>query len=341
MVILAALLCAMIFWVDSIPSGVVASAATSNDLSMNQHSRSMSSLRRFVSKSPKPPAGGGDPTHCASSIDVSGSVPHDTCTIFLSALNPFGGQKSTCCDDPTDPNYGTCETSSNCNGMAFMACNGGNCPNLNSPKSAPRILCKVKNPAACTQKGDKCWGTVSCPNGPCPAGQFSAITPGMVCISDGSGANNIPDTNGFLSGQVKICGACAQPETGCPPDALGVTMALTGVTLSVTDPAGNVYPLIITPVWDGLNQFFYVAWIGDHAVDGGNILFTPSYTTAGEFRYSVNFGTYFYDSPSGVQITAPLKEGSNLIQIDVIQNPLCGDYIAEYSITIYQGPPPP
>jgi len=225
--------------------------------------------------------------------------------------------------------------------MAFMACNGGNCPNLNSPAGAPLIQCKVTNPSACTRGGDKCWGTVICPNGPCPSGHFSAIFPGMVCISDGAGTNNIPDANGFLSGQVKICGTCAQPGTGCPPDAVGVTMQLLGVDLSVTDAAGNVFPLTITPSWDGLNQFFYVAWIGDHFVDGGNILFTPTYTTAGRFRYSVNFGTYFYDSPSGTQITAKLKEGSNLIQIDVIQNTLCGDYIAEYSITIYQGLPPP
>jgi len=168
----------------------------------------------------------------------------------------------------------------------------------------------------------------------------------MVCISDGSGKNNIVDANGFLTGQVKICGTCAQPGTGCPPDALGVTMQLLGVDLSVTDAAGNIYPLTITPTWDGLNSFFYVAYIGDHFVDGGNILFTPTYTTSGRFRYRVNvFDTteegYLYDSPSGTQITAKLKEGSNLIQIDVIQNPLCGDYIAEYSITIYQGPRPP
>jgi hypothetical protein len=163
----------------------------------------------------------------------------------------------------------------------------------------------------------------------------------MVCISDGSGSNNIPNANGFLTGQVKICGTCAQPATGCPPDALGVTVALTGMSLSVTDAHGNVYPLTITPDWDGFNQFFYVAYIGDHDVTGGKIIFTPTYTTAGTLRYSVNFGTYIYNSPSGQPITASLKEGSNLIQLDVIQNYLCGDYIAEYSVTIYQGVPPP
>jgi len=147
MLMLTAFLCGVMVWFNSIPNGVLASAASSN-------SRSISSpLRRFVSQS----ASGT----CASSIDVSGSVPHDSCTIFLSALNPFGAHKSTCCDDPLDPNYGTCKTSSNCNGMAFMACNGGNCPNLNTPRSAPLIQCKVKNPAVCTRGGDKCWGTVT------------------------------------------------------------------------------------------------------------------------------------------------------------------------------------
>jgi len=115
---------------------------------------------------------------------------------------------------------------------------------------------------------------------------------------------------------------------------------VTSFTLGLSQAgSATVIPLTVTPPYNPATLPFYVAYEGATDFTGGNIHFTPFYQ-GGTFRYSINFGPYIYGTPSGTEIVAPLKEGTNLIQFDVIQPPACGDYIAEYSITIYAGPSP-
>jgi hypothetical protein len=123
-----------------------------------------------------------------------------------------------------------------------------------------------------------------------------------------------------------------------PCIAAGVQVEISAVTLSVTDIHGTVYPLVITPTWDGLNKWFYVAYIGVYDVTG-TLSFTVTFTSSAWFRWAINHSIFHYGNPSGA-ITGTLIAGTNLIQLDVLQLYSCGDYIAEYSITIYQGPPP-
>ena len=125
----------------------------------------------------------------------------------------------------------------------------------------------------------------------------------------------------------------------CSAADASTPVELGGATLSVIDASGNVTPLTITPTWDGLNNFFYVAYLG--SVTSGTLSFTPLAISAdGWFRISINHGVYLYGGAAGTAITGALIDGSNLIQLDVIQPYACGDYIAEYSVTIYQGPAP-
>jgi hypothetical protein len=123
----------------------------------------------------------------------------------------------------------------------------------------------------------------------------------------------------------------------------GVTVQILPTPLlSVTDAFGNVYPLVITPAWNGLNQFFYVAYAGFHDFTGATLSLTiTGITPSSWIRYAINFGVFIYgNNVLNVPIIAPLIQGTNLIQLDVLQLYSCGDYIAEYSITIYQGHPP-
>jgi hypothetical protein len=124
-----------------------------------------------------------------------------------------------------------------------------------------------------------------------------------------------------------------------PCTAPNVQVEIGGVNLEVIDVHGNHFPLVITPTWDGLHTWFYEAFIpGNHDLTGGTISFTVTgITPKGWFRYAINHGVYLYGNPSG-PVTAPLIPGTNLIQLDVLQLYSCGDYIAEYSITIYPCP---
>jgi hypothetical protein len=119
-----------------------------------------------------------------------------------------------------------------------------------------------------------------------------------------------------------------------PTEATGFTLGL-----SHAGTPNVVIPLTVTPPYSPSTLPFYVAYEGPSDFTGGLIHFTPFYQS-GTFRYSINFGPYIYGTPSGSEIVGALKEGTNLIQFDVIQPSACGDYIAEYSITIYAGSPP-
>ena len=78
----------------------------------------------------------------------------------------------------------------------------------------------------------------------------------------------------------------------------------------------------------------------------GTIIFTPLDFTAGStFRVRFNHGDYIY-AAAGVAVQAPLIDGTDLIEFDVIQAPCAGTDIQEYAITLYQNgtskiPPPP
>jgi hypothetical protein len=121
-----------------------------------------------------------------------------------------------------------------------------------------------------------------------------------------------------------------------PCTAANVQVQIGGVTIWVTDVYNTVFPLVIDPTWDGLNKWFYVAYIPEHHdFTGATFSFTISGLTATAwFRYAINHGINIYGNPSS-PITAPLQPGTNLIQLDALQLYSCGDYIAEYSITLY------
>jgi hypothetical protein len=121
-----------------------------------------------------------------------------------------------------------------------------------------------------------------------------------------------------------------------PCTAANVQVQIGGVTIWVTDVYNTVFPLVIDPTWDGLNKWFYVAYIPEHHdFTGATFSFTISGLTATAwFRYAINHGINLYGNPSS-PITAPLQPGTNLIQLDALQLYSCGDYIAEYSITLY------
>jgi hypothetical protein len=124
------------------------------------------------------------------------------------------------------------------------------------------------------------------------------------------------------------------------PCAQVLPTEITSFTLGLSQAGSStVIPLTVTPPYSPSTLPFYVAYEGSTDFTGGNIHFTPFYQ-GGTLRYSINSGPYVYGTPSGTEIVAPLKSGTNLIQFDVIQPPPCGDYIAEYSITIYAGLPP-
>lgn len=180
--------------------------------------------------------------------DVSKVVP---CPLVLQSANPFGtAHKSTCCNSPGHVDYGTCHTSSNCNGMDFMVCNGGNCPQTFGTAAVPlNIRCKLINPAACTNQAAKCWGEIECPTGACPKGHFGPIYAGMICISDGHGQNNNVIDHGYLTGNVKICGGCAKcaaPNVQLADGTCGLPPPFCPVNTFIVDAFNHCCPKLYT-----------------------------------------------------------------------------------------------
>jgi len=121
----------------------------------------------------------------------------------------------------------------------------------------------------------------------------------------------------------------------CPPTAV------TSFDLALSAAASaTLVPLVVTPPFDPHGSTHFVAYEGVTVFVGGKIHLKINFAVGLWLRYSINGGVWIYGAVSGLEIVALLQVGTNVILFDIIQPGPCGNYIAQYSITICEGPPP-
>ena len=131
--------------------------------------------------------------------------------------------------------------------------------------------------------------------------------------------------------------AAATISSSCPYPSGAVS--LSSVSLSASLVSDENVTTTIFPTFDPLNTFFYNAYTNE-AISNGVGTFTVTFgqwSAGAQLRVAFDNGAFTYfaagSAPLSLSFT-PTRDGSQLIQFEVVQNPCAGDWVQAYSLSI-------